>query len=279
MKQTVPVGAYGLVLRGFEPEDLLAQLPLDCSWPQVEVQSVGGTRQRVEGEVDRVDQHRASLSMLDGDHAFLDRERSRATYVAAEERSDGRALHPFLTVVGTVFAWWLGHEAFHGGGFLAGGGAWGVLGDREAGKSSMLAAVSLSGRVVLTDDLLVVAGATAFVGPRCIDLRPNVASALRLEGSTCVVRGGERRRLPQTPAPAGAPMRGWIFPIWGERLELAPLTPRERMALLHAHRCVPGTPGSEFIQLIDLPAWRLVRPRRWDLLERTVEWLLDVCET
>ena len=34
---------------------------------------------------------------------------------------------------------WLGREGFHGGGIVAGGGVWAVLGHKTAGKSTMLA--------------------------------------------------------------------------------------------------------------------------------------------
>ena len=60
-----------------------------------------------------------------------------------------------------------------------GGRALGVVGTREAGKSSTLAWLAVAGTEVLCDDLLVIDGQSTFKGPRTIDsarMRPNVSA-------------------------------------------------------------------------------------------------------
>jgi ABC-type molybdenum transport system ATPase subunit/photorepair protein PhrA len=51
-----------------------------------------------------------------------------------------------------VLAHWLGRESFHGGGFVAGDGVWGVLGEKGDGKSTLLASLALSGVPIVADD-------------------------------------------------------------------------------------------------------------------------------
>ena len=55
---------------------------------------------------------------------------------------DGRLVHPVLATVGAVFAWWRGDVVFHGGAVVIGDGAWGLLGERGTGKSSLLAGLA-----------------------------------------------------------------------------------------------------------------------------------------
>ena len=87
-------------------------------------------------------------------------------------------VHPYLTPVAAVAAHWHGRESFHAGAVAIGGSAWALVGDRHTGKSSLLAALALRGVDIVCDDVLVVAGKEAFVGPRTVDLRQDAPAVL-----------------------------------------------------------------------------------------------------
>lgn len=268
-------GAYGLRLLGLASSEPLVAVGDALRWPSVTI-----TRTTIPGfgGPARIDSGSAVVEMLDGDRAVIDRHARTATYLAADERLDGRLVHPFLTAVGTMFAWWQGHHAFHGGGFIAGGGAWGVLGAREAGKSSLLAALSMAGRSIVSDDLLVIAGGRALAGPRSIDLREGVAAALGLESPPETVRGGQRFRILHGSIAPEALMRGWIFPSWGADLQMRRMSPRERLTRLSAHSCVPSLRSQTLMDLIALPAYELIRPRDWTSLGASVERVIAAAD-
>ncbi len=65
----------------------------------------------------------------------------------------------------------MGRRSFHTGAFVASGGAWGILGGRDDGKSTMLAWLAVHGHEIVCDDVLIVGQGDALAGPRCIDLR------------------------------------------------------------------------------------------------------------
>src|SRR6185503_16180042 len=99
----------------------------DTRWPLVTIDR-RQTDQIAAG--DRIGASRAEVDLLDGERAIIRRSTRRATFVGRSGPDDGRLVHPFLTTVGAMFAWWHGHDAFHGGAFLTDGGAWILLGDR-----------------------------------------------------------------------------------------------------------------------------------------------------
>jgi hypothetical protein len=172
-----PRGAYGFRLGGVPgARSLLVETP--PHWPRLELDV------RVEGGApplaERVDERTAVLRPRSGGWVNIDRASGKATFSLPERPSDGALVHPHLASVAIVAAHWLGHETFHAGAFVAGGRVWGVLGERKAGKSSLLASLSLAGVPVVADDILVVDGTTTFAGPRSIDLRPDAAQRLGL---------------------------------------------------------------------------------------------------
>ena len=57
-----------------------------------------------------------------------------------------RIVHPYLAPVALIMARWLGREGMHGGGVVADGGVWAVLGHKTAGKSTTLASMALCRR-------------------------------------------------------------------------------------------------------------------------------------
>ena len=126
-------------------------------------------------------------------------------------------VHPIATLPLSVFARWHGHMTLHGGAFLNAGAAWAICGDQTAGKSSALAMLGSRGVPILSDDLVVIAGHEVLCGPRCVDLRPDVAARFANAESLGVVGSRERFRLPTAEAPPRAPLGGIVVLEWGTR--------------------------------------------------------------
>lgn len=251
--------AFGFRIEGLETDALAGATPPD--WPRLRV------RRRVGSAVPQVthlSDGRADLELADDGWLSLDRDEATATYLTDRDIDADRLVHPLLSPAAALMARWLGREAFHCGAFLAAGAAWGLIGANEAGKSTILAAMALSGTPVLTDDLLVVDRAgVAYAGPRCIDLREldvvggDVATRVR------PVRTGTRQRLALPPVHAAAPLRGWFFLDWGDVIEAMPCSARERFLRLGAQRRWPmlAADPRALLELASLPAWTLRRPR------------------
>jgi hypothetical protein len=179
--------------------------------------------------------------------------------------------------VAVVSAHWLGRETFHAGAFVAGGGVWGVLGDKEAGKSTLLASLALAGVPVVADDVLVLDDATALAGPRAIDLRAGAARRLDAGEPLGVVGERERWRLALEPVAAELPMRGWVALRWDGETAVCPVRGSERLRTLGAHRgarLYPPDPGA-LLELSALPFVELRRERRWDSADDAMSRLLD----
>lgn len=192
-----------------------------------------------------------------------------------------RALvHPILAVPLSLLARWRGYVTLHAGAFHA-NGAWGVLGDRTAGKSSMLAALAARGVPIVSDDLLVIHEGFALAGPRCVDLRPDVTERFPSADSLGVVGGRPRFRLSTPPAPARTPLRGFFVLEWtaSRTPELAPIGMQDRLKLLYGQEymgLVGAADPRKIVELVGLPAWRLRRPRDWDATSGVVDRLLEL---
>ena len=97
----------------------------------------------------RIGPDEATFPLLRGGSLVLRREERVATFTTPFRISDEELAHPHLAPVGAIFALWAGRESLHAGAFVADGRAWGVLGTREAGKSTLLAALHAAGLVAL----------------------------------------------------------------------------------------------------------------------------------
>jgi hypothetical protein len=208
----------------------------------------------------------------------LDRASSTVEIVSDRPVPVSDVVHPTLWPAASVFARWLDRETLHAGAFsLDGETAWAVLGERGAGKSSLLSALALSGVEILCDDLLVVDESCCFAGPRCIDLRPEAAAALSLGSQTSVVRSTHRRRLALEPCSGTYRLGGFVSLAWGDSISVSPLTPAESFGLLVDHRRV-GVLGADFPYLLGLagiPALRFTRAREWSRHEVAIAELAD----
>ena len=270
---TSVLGAYGLRIEGARgAASLLVAVPAE--WPEITLRTRIGTA-APGGEY--VSETEARLRLRNGGEITIDRSEGEVVFTVPEPVSDQALVHPYLAPAAAVIARWLGREPFHAGAFCLPGGAWGVLGEREAGKSSLLAWLALQGRDVLCDDMLVIAGDTAFAGPRSVDLRRETALHLGAGEELGMVGARERWRVGLPPIDPEVPLAGWIFLEWGDEVSVSPVEPGERLARLLHHRGVRLPPASHeaLLGLSALPAWELRRPQDWASLADAGEALLD----
>jgi hypothetical protein len=264
-------GAYGFRLKDLRSPSLLSPVP--SSWPEITVR-IGPPADDPSEVI--LDDDRISLPLIDDGHLTAERASREAVYRLQSPIPDEDLIHPYLSVAAGTFAWWMGRESFHAGGFVADGLAWGVLGHKEQGKSSLLTWLSLRGWQIIADDLLITDGNTVFAGPRSIDLREASAEHFSQVVST-KVRGDERDRIHLGPVDPEVPLAGWIFLDWGDEIRCNALPVTERLAelsLFRGFKHLPKDPGG-FLHIGARPAFRLTRPKRWDVMSDAVAVLMD----
>jgi hypothetical protein len=266
-------GAYGFRLNGLpEAADLLVDAP--PAWPDLEIQRAPDSQGP---PADRVGPERAELRLLSGGWVGIDRAPGRAVYHLPRPVDDGALVHPYLAPVALISARWLGRESFHAGAFVADGGVWALLGDKEAGKSTTLAWLEAQGHSVVCDDALILDGVTALAGPRTIDLRAESARRLGIGEALGTVGVRERWRVPLGAIAAELPFRGWVQLEWGDAVAVATVRGAARLPALIPHRGVrlePPRPEA-LVDYAALPHLTLRRPHGWDSLREGAERLLD----
>ncbi len=265
--------AYGLELSGWElGADLLERGSEE--FPSVAVQQRQGP---MPSGAQQLDELGAKLSLLDGERwVTLDRASGRATFWGPPLNPD-ELVHPWLWPVASVFARWYGREAFHGGALIQADSAWAVLGPKESGKSTLLAAHAARGGAVLSDDLVVTDGSLAFTGPRCIDLRQPLPPPLDTRLAFTPARDHTRRRVALAPLPASVPLAGWVFVSWGPSLAINRLSATEALGRLARWRAWTQleSDSAVMLKLASIPAFELRRPRSWDSLEPGLDLMLN----
>jgi hypothetical protein len=267
------LGAYGLRLTGLETaRRYLVDAP--PSWPDLAVERVMGTP-RTNNDI--VEDDWAEYRVLGGGRVRLDRVPLTARFTPADVFSDDAMAHPGLSTLASITNRWLGRDSFHAGAFLAGAGAWGVLGPREAGKSTVLGYLAAKGVGIVSDDVLIIGDGHALSGPRCVDLRHGAADWMGQGVDIGVVGDRRRWRIQVAPVPAAVPLQGWIVPTWGDRLEFETVPPVGRLPLLYANLSLTWIPRSpeKILRLAALPCLIFRRPRRLDAMEEAVAMLLD----
>jgi hypothetical protein len=215
-----------------------------------------------------VDEVGAELDLPEERWLQLDRSRSEAAYFGSLLTPDQLA-HPYVGPLAIIFNRWLGREVFHAGAFVADERAWVVVGQREAGKSSLLAAIADNGIDVLADDISVTDGEQIFTGPRCLDLRQPLPG---IRMSLSRARDDTRWRLLLPHGPASCPVGGWLFLRWGDELSLTPVPASKLLGRLARHRLrthLQSDP-SILLALANRPAWVVTRPRSWAGVDGTV---------
>lgn len=266
-------GAYGLHLPTLrDAGDLLLQAPAQWTEWQIVLAEGSGSPEEF------VDDSRARIRSAPSGWVDLDRARCTSTLHLPSAPKPAEIAQPFLGSTAVVAAHWMGWHSFHAGAFVAHGRAWAILGTKGAGKSSLLAALSLRGPAILADDVLVVDhGLQGLAGPRCIDLRHETAAALGVGETLGVVGTRERWRMGLRPVEPEVPLGGWIHLEWGEP-EIRRVPAQERVQELFANlalRVQSHDPVvlSRLMELFALPMLRVRRPRDIGRIDETAERL------
>jgi hypothetical protein len=191
-------------------------------------------------------------------------------------------VHPLLTMPLSVLARWRGDLTLHAGAFQCGDGAYAVVGHREAGKSTTLALLAAAAQPIVADDLLTIGDGHVWSGPACIDLRPDAATHFADARSIGEVGGRERFRLSARPATDRLPLRGLFVMDWAAegRVEVTPLSVGELLHLLYESEYIPMMGASDPFRILDVmgtvQAWRVSRPRDWNIAQELVGTMLEV---
>jgi hypothetical protein len=264
-------GAYGLRIEGLdEHESLRVRGPVD--WPRVSVTQ--RVAERSDAATELGDRH--SVFQLLDTELRIDRDRREALFVTDRPFSLEELVHPYLAPVGNVFARWDARETLHAGAFVVDGGAWAVLGEKGAGKSTTLAWLAAHGIEVVADDIVVLDGGVALAGPRCIDVRDDASEHLAAGVPASVTREGGRNRMPLPPIAAEIPLGGFVYLEWGEGAAVERVPPAARLARLQPQRQAARLHSDpvEQLDLAALPAYVLGRAAGLDRLDAAGEALL-----
>ena len=264
---------YGFELAGLpEAGPLLVDVPSD--WPTLSLERAHDGRRPA---TQHLSADQATIWLSGDGFAELDRANVRARIWVPPGTTDAAIVHPFLAPVALIMAWWRGRDTFHGGGIVVDGGVWGVLGDKTAGKSTLLGSFALAGIDVVSDDVLIIDDDAVLAGPRSIDLREDAARRLGAGEPLGHVGARDRWRLQLTPVAARLPLRGWVILSWGKTLSVEPIRGQARLSELLPHQgmLVGARDPAAFLRLTALPQWRLTRPRDWNALDGVREHLLE----
>lgn len=246
------VGAYGFVLNGLGAADEWLN-PAPDSWVGVEVAQGPGR------DIDRtrVTEESAEIVVPGGRGIVIRREPASIRFHGDEDLPAPLIVHPFLAPAASVLAHWQGWVPLHAGAFSVDDAAWLVLGERGAGKSSTLAALSDSGIPVLTDDLAILRDNNVLAGPRSVDLRDG-----RSYGSVDLGLVGERNRwrVGLAQVPSETPVVGAIQLEWSDRPEVRRLNAGERSGALAAALSM-SVDAQAFLRTLAIPVFELSRPR------------------
>lgn len=270
-------GAYGFSILGTQNAGSLFVLS-PAHWPPLEVRSTIDLGPGPDSE--EFSEEAAILRLRSGGWVVVDRRTMSAEYHLPGPASDAAMVHPHLSSAAVVSAYWLGRESFHAGGLVAGGGVWGVLGEREAGKSTLLASAALSGLQVFADDLLVLDGRTALAGPRSIDLRAGAAERLGVGEPLGRIGNRDRWRLALADTAPELPLMGWVSLRWSDETAVRALRGSERLRRLAVNRAFLLTPRdpAELLALAALPFFELARPQDWSASQDALEGLRRALE-
>jgi hypothetical protein len=232
---------------------------------------------RAEAQEERVDDARAELRLRSGGQIVVDRAAQTVLYRVPHAVRPDELVHPYLAPAAAVINRWLGRESLHAGAVAVDGRALGIVGAREAGKSSTLAHLALAGVDVVCDDMLIVDSGRPLTGPRSIDLRADAAERFGAGEAIGVTGARERWRL-TLGATKPARLVGWVFLAWGDAVAARPLPARERIPRIAQERGLrlPPVRPDSLLELAELPAWELSRPREWASLPRAADLLLEL---
>jgi hypothetical protein len=271
------LGAYGLQIEGLAQAARWMR-PVPASAPKLEVTLTGDVPPTGGRRIDR-----DGLDIrLQGPHDVrirMERGSGRVDYLFTHGVPPAAdVLHPYLAPAAAVLHAWDGRETIHGGAFRTPDGAVMLLGDKEAGKSSMLAWLSAElDQEVITDDLCVLASGAVLPGPSCIDLREPTANRYASRWSGQLVRSDGRMRLGlRSGGTDRVPLAGTVVLGWAERIGIEPVPPAERLGLIAAQRYFSSLQADPVavLDVLTRPMIRLLRPRDLSSLPAAAEALL-----
>ncbi|MEA2248305.1 MAG: hypothetical protein QOH46_2834 [Solirubrobacteraceae bacterium] len=199
---------------------------------------------------------RARIGMPSVGEFRLDRERRHIVVRVRERWSAEVLLHPGLAPAASVIAHWMGRAGLHAAAVTVGGRAWGLLGDKGAGKSTTAANLVGLGCGLVTDDLLVVDDMEAFAGPAALDLREDVGPDHGGQ-PLGVIGGRERWRAPSRIDALSAPLGGWVQLAWSDdgATTCEEVGPPGRVQALDRSTLLPPE-GAHLLRLADAPMVR-----------------------
>jgi len=268
-------GAYGLHLPHITRSDYLVAAPPE--WPtwQVTHSSDPYDGPQLWGPDE------AALDTQPVGRAFVDRAAATTRLHLPEPPSQQALIHPHLGVTAVATAAWRGDFTLHAGSFVLDGGVWGLMGDRERGKSSALAWMASHDIPIFADDLLVTDGITAKAGPRCIDLRESAAQRFGIGEYVGVLGTRERWRVRLPAVEAEVPFRGWVLLDWADDIAVTSLPLEERVSWLSANRGLklPAGDSVSGMRVVAAPAYRFTRPADWGRIDEAMELLLKQLST
>jgi hypothetical protein len=237
---------------------------------------------------------RAGVSNSEDEQAFVSQSHARVglpgggeitverTPMVAEVRlptppSDDELVHPYLGYVAAIAARWLERDCIHAGAFVVEDGVWAMVGERLAGKSSMLGWLATHGYEIVCDDVLVVSQDHVLPGPRVVDLRPEAADVLKAGTPIGLVGARERWRLEVGPVAPELPLRGWIFLGWSDQVEVSAATAARTLSTIKDQLSLFTTPRdpASLLDLACLPAFELRRPRGWESMPEAADRLVE----
>lgn len=264
-------GIYGWRIEGIEPADaLLVSLPEGSPRLRVERCRADGWKQY--GVPSHVDQ------LVEGGQAALFADQRLAVFDFIDDVPDDEMLHPWLVPSISQLAIRTGRAVLHGGVLATGGRAVAVLGDREAGKSTLMgwAATASPDLSVLADDLVVIEGGVVQAGPRCVDLRHSSVDALP-SLPTADSRDGTRRRALLPQCDPAAQLAGFVVLGWGADVSVAPVPVPLRLPALIPHLSAGhGRQGLDHaLSLAQYPVWQVQRPKDISLLQPVLQALIS----
>jgi hypothetical protein len=271
------LGAYGIRLDGLDAAANLL-VPVGGGAPRLRIDTEIGRAPA--GAVESVGDDAARIRLRSGGEILIDRDAGHARYRVPHPVRPDELVHPYLAPAAAVVARWEDRESFHAGAIAGARGAWGVIGVREAGKSSTLAYLAQQGADILCDDMLVVDAGAALPGPRSVDLREDAARRLGAGQAIGLTGARERWRITLGPVRDGLELRGWIFLAWGDALAARRLSGAERLQRLFTQlglRLPPRRP-ERVMELAGLPAYELARPADWSSLPGAADRLRELAD-
>lgn len=286
-------GSYGLQLAGQGDAARALEeagrwmLPSDPGWPvwHVEWTRLESTpapghrplRERQPPVRDELLADSARLATSPGEGWIeLDRLSRRTRFWMPEPVAPAALVHPYLTSTAAIAAHWLGRAPFHAGGFAVDGHAWGVLGGREMGKSSLLMGLHAAGAAIVSDDLMVLVEGHVYSGPRCLDLREGAADRFGAGEPLGRVGRRERWRVDLPPVPGELPLSGWVVLGWSDTVSIEPIGAADRLAALATNRAIiaKGEAPRGLLDAASLPVVVFSRPRDWSRMDEGLRHLL-----